>query len=323
MSYEKLKKYVDEQRSVGADEANIREALEEKHWAPELIDKAFSSDKTIEENDHEVLPVKALIKRTWNSFTTQAGNYILAAVIASMLPLIPILLFALPICYDVYALHFTARDFLTTPMLPLMVIYVIVCAVLAGLAALWGNLALSLTAVHNGELKIDAALSKAWSALLGYVWVNILVGLVSFACFLPLILLISLFAFKISYTPLLVGTAALAFIGFIVAIIVSFMLFFSAFAYIVHGARGMTALRASNNLMKVSWKWVIPRLLLLWVMMLIASGISQLIPILNVAIQLLITPLIIIYTLTTFKNAERVNAEKSKAFEQAVKTENI
>lgn len=284
MSFDQLKTYVTTQRLAGVSDEHIITALREKHWHEDLITKAIATGNETPEPwgselklDTRLLSVFELIASAWNAFTAQLRNYILTTLIAMIIPLGVISIFILPIIYDVLVLHFTAADFISKAMLPIVVIHSVLGALALILVMLWGTLALYTTVVHDGTLSPKLAFKRAWERLPGFTFVGILTTLIT-----------------------LIGFATLIIPGIIFAVYLSF----ASFAYVAHGARGKAALFSSLALVHGRW-WRT-----LW--MIIAPVVLAIIPlaILGAILpgageflgRIILTPLTMIYMFMLYQN---------------------
>ena len=161
---------------------------------------------------------------------------------------------------------------------------------IALLAQIWGQLSL-IYAVKDREKKIGIieAYKRAWPKILSYLWISILVGLIT-----------------------LVGFILLIVPGIVFAIWFSF----AAFILVVEGTKGMSALLKSKEYVKGRWWPVLGRILFISIIVgivssligLIAGQIFKLIGITwleNVGssiVSIFIVPFSIIYSFLIYKN---------------------
>ncbi len=305
MSYDKLKAFVEEQKNAGVAESSIREALVEKGWNNELIDKAIL-EVFVLKIENNPLSISDLFENTWYHFRSEWFNYLIISLITIILPLIPIIIFSAPIIYDIEVLKLNPTDFISSQMLPIMAFYVFVSVIIILIFALWGNLSMIILAANEGKMRINSALKKAWEMLTGYIWINLLNFFISIILVIPSIIIISLVATKITPETLSLPLLLSAFVLSIPAIIISIMFTFASYSYVIHGSKGWTALRNSYNLIKNNFKFVFKRLIVLWLVVVAISIVLNKIPYAGSFAKILIAPLIVIYMTKLYRTTENI-----------------
>lgn len=301
MSYEDLKKYVDEQKEAGVPNEEIRHALKEKEWAPELIDKVLKDE---EEKDEPKIPtIKELLVNTWNTFTNDAARYIVSYLVSIGITLLSLVILASPIIYDVTVLKLNIQDMTGGSMAPLFISYFVISFIIIFFAATFGQLLQTYIASFK-DMDIKEAMKKSWKSLPSYIWLNILVTLFLMSIAIPSLIVFGLAASNLipkSFTFVALGTGFLLLIPMFYFAIT---MIFAVFAFVVHGAKGKTAIRASYNIVKNKFKWIFVRIFVLWIVLVIVNAISQIVPFIGFIINVVISPLSIIYFFKLYKSAE-------------------
>ncbi len=298
MSFDELKNYVSSQRLSGKNDTEIKAALDEKHWHKDLIEKALKESaippepKLSEERlDTRLLSMSELFRAAWEALTKHLSLYVLAATTTLLAPMLALIVFLAPIIYDIRILHFTTADFFSRSMLPIVVLHAAIGILTIALIAFWSSLALYTIAVHDGMITLRHAFARSWERLPGFAWIGVLSGI---------IVILGLFVFIIP------------------GIIFSIYLTFASLAYVVHGARGRSALLQSVTLVHGKW-WRTFLMVLLpsFVTALIISFAGSILPgIGNFIAQVIVTPFMTIYALILYKNyfafkkAHEVEAEE-------------
>ncbi len=161
---------------------------------------------------------------------------------------------------------------------------------IALLAQIWGHVSL-IYAVKDRKEKIGIikAYKRAWPKILSYLWISILVGLITFIGFIFLIVPGIVFAIWFS---------------------------FAAFILVVEGAKGMSALLKSKEYVKGRWWPVFGRILFISLIASIVGGllgsiVGQIFKLVNISwlenvgssiVSILIVPFSISYSFLIYKN---------------------
>lgn len=301
MSYEDLKKYVDEQKEAGVPNEEIRHALNKKKWAPELIDKAIGLETIIEEP--KIPTIKELLINSWNTFADNASTYIISYAVALGLGFLSILILASPMIYAMGVLKLDIKDMISSHFAPVFVIYFAISLLLLMIGGMYGQLIQIYVASFKG-MKIIEAMKKSWTSLPSYIWLTILVTLFLIATAIPAIILFGLVGTKLisaSFKWVAIGSGVLLLVPFIYF---SITMFFTSYAFIVHGARGKTAIRNSYNIVKNRFWWILGRVILLWIILAATNLVSQIVPFIGIIIGFIITPFSLIYFYKLYISAE-------------------
>lgn len=284
MSFDQLKNYVSSQRLSGISDEKIAEALREKHWHEDLITKAikesaFPPKPTPDEIDlgARLLGVRELLTAAWNTLSGNLSTYALCAAATLVAPLVTIGIFLAPIVYDISVLHFSLNDFLSKNMIPVVVLHLALGIITFMLVSFWSSLALYINIIHEGQITVNQSFKRAWERLPGFV----LIGILS-----ALIILLGLIVFIVP------------------GIIFSVYLTFASLAYVVHGARGKSALLSSLTLVHGRWWKTFLRILVPSLLTALLAGIANsILPgVGGFVAQVVITPFTMIYMFILYRN---------------------
>lgn len=284
MSFDQLKNYVSSQRMLGSSDEAITKSLREKHWHDELITKALTEVASAPKpGSSEVdlstrlLSVSELLTASWSTLSGNFITYVLSTIAMFIGPMIVFIIFIAPIIYDVAVLHFTVSDFLSKSMIPIVVLHGVLGLLTLVLVALWSKLALYTTIVHGGRITLHQAFKRAWERLPGYTLVGVLTALV-----------------------IIVGLLFFILPG----IIFSVYLTFATLGYVVHGARGKSALLGSITLVHGRWWKTFWRILALGLIaFLVATIAASILPgIGGMIAQIIMTPFAVIYAYILYNN---------------------
>lgn len=284
MSFDQLKNYVSSQRLSGISDEKIIESLREKHWHEELITKALKESTyppkpTPDEVElgTRLLGVRELLAAAWNTLSMNLSAYALVAAATLIAPLLVMAVFLAPLIYDISVLHFSASDFLSKNMIPVVVLHLAIGVITFMLVSFWSSLALYINITHAGQLSVHQSFKRAWERLPGFALIGVLSA---FVIILGLIVFI------------------------IPGIIFSVYLTFASLAYVVHGARGKSALLSSLTLVHGRWwktflRIIVPSLLTGF----LASIAGSILPgIGSFAAQVVLTPFTMIYMFILYRN---------------------
>jgi hypothetical protein len=303
MSFDQLKNYVSSQRLSGASDEKIAEALREKHWHEDLIAKALKEStyppKPMPDEVElgtRLLSVRELLSASWNTLTLNLSAYVLVAAATLIAPLVVMLIFLAPLIYDVSVLHFSASDFLSKNMIPVVVLHLTIGIITFMLVSFWSSLALYINITHAGQLSVHQSFKRAWERLPGFV----LIGLLS-----ALVIILGLIVFIIP------------------GIIFSVYLTFASLVYVVHGARGKSALLSSLTLVHGRWWKTLLRIIVPSLLAgILASIAGSILPgIGTFAAQVVITPFTMIYMYILYRNY--VAFDKTHPKEESIDTKTL
>lgn len=294
MSFDQLKNFVSSQRLSGVADERITELLREKHWNEELITQALAESASAPkptpselELSSRFLSVKELLIASWNTLKANFSSYVITAIATMIAPLIVFVIFLAPIVYDITVLHFTSGDFLSKSLLPIVILHSLLGLITLILVSLWGSLALLTVVAHEGQITLAHAYKRAWERLPGFALISLLSALIT---------LLGLIVFIIP------------------GIIFSLYLTFASLAYVVHGARGKSALLSSVTLVhgrwwKTLWRIFVPSVIGAFIIGMAGSilpGTGSFVA------QIIVTPFTIIYSFILYQNYMAYNKAHPK-----------
>lgn len=311
MSYEKLKEYVEEQKLQKANESNIRLALLEKGWNSDLVEKAILEvfDPKTEEDNSKFI---SLLKNSWNNFKNNIFEYLTITLISILAPLIPIIIFGAPIAYDVLVFKFTEADFISGPFVPLIFIYASVALIFILAFSFWGKLSIVIASTSKGKILIKSTLKKAWKILGHYVWIQVLTFIIITILAIPSLAILSSLAMKLIPGEFSILFIASAFIFLIPALLGSIMLSFAPYILIVHGARGMNAIKSSYKMIKNNFEFVFTKQLLLFLSFFLISIILSSLLVVGEIAKVFITPILVIFIAKLYFTTEKLYKDQKK-----------
>lgn len=226
--------------------------------------------------------VGELLKETFQIYKSRIGVFLGITVIPFLVFLFFLFLFLL-----LLPLFIVLYKFLGIILLPIALLVIIILGIVVFVINLWAPLAL-LYAIKERDQKIGIkeSFTKAWHKILSYWWISILVGLITIA-------------------------------GFILLIIpgIIFSIWFSLVAYVLvsEGLKGRKALSRSKQLVKGYWFKVFWRLLVLNMIIFLIAYIVGLIPFLRNIIYLFIAPFSVIFSFLIYENLRQLKGGETAA----------